>query len=68
MNDILIYSGTIEKHYEYVKEVLMVLWKAWMILNIGKCEFFVQELIVLRHLFLQLVRCLPLSKMNEDCL
>jgi len=50
MDDILIYLRTIEEHYEHVKEILMALQEAQMILNIGKCEFFVSEVKFLGHI------------------
>ena len=50
MDNILVYSGTIEEHYEHVKKVLMALWEARMILNIGKCEFFMQKVKFLGHI------------------
>ena len=52
MDDILIYSRTIEEHYEHVKKVLMALREERMILNIGKCEFFIQEVKFLGHIVL----------------
>ena len=43
MDDILVYSKTLEEHTEHVRKVLLKLRKAGLYVDINKCEFHVQE-------------------------
>jgi Reverse transcriptase (RNA-dependent DNA polymerase) len=43
LNNVLIYSNDEEGHKRQIKQVLRKLNKAGMILNIEKCQFFIQE-------------------------
>ena len=40
LNDILIYSNNMSKHYWYIKEVLKHLYKAGLYTKAEKCEFY----------------------------
>ena len=40
IDDIIIYSNTIEEHYKYIKIVLDLLEKANLRVGVDKCEFF----------------------------
>jgi len=40
LNDILIYSNNMSKHYQHVKEVLKYLYKAGLYTKAEKCEFY----------------------------
>ena len=50
MDDILIYSHTLEEHVEHLKKVLAALSEADLILNIKKCRFFETETRFLGHI------------------
>ena len=50
MDDILIYSRTLEEHVEHIKKVLTALSEANLILNIKKCQFFQTETRFLGHI------------------
>src|SRR5579859_7287815 len=50
MDDILIFSRTLEEHVEHVKKVLTALSEADLILNIKKCQFFQVETRFLGHI------------------
>ena len=50
MDDILIYSRTLEEHLEHLKKVLTALSEADLILNIKKCRFFETETRFLGHI------------------
>lgn len=49
LDDILIYSDTVEEHIEHVKIVLDVLRKEKLYLSWDKMKFFAQELVLLGH-------------------
>ena len=50
LDDVLIFSATLEEHEKHVKVVLETLNEAGMILNLEKCQFFVMEVKFLGHL------------------
>jgi len=50
MDDILIYSKTLQEHVEHLKLVLKALSEADLILNIDKCKFFATETRFLGHI------------------
>ena len=50
MDDILIYSSSLEEHVKHLKKVLAALSKADLILNIKKCRFFETETRFLGHI------------------
>ena len=49
IDDILIYSRTIEEHLEHIKEVLKIFKKYHLKINIEKCKFMQTEVEVLGH-------------------
>src|SRR5579859_1657502 len=53
MDDILIFSRTLEEHVDHVKKVLTALSEADLILNIKKCQFFQVETRFLGHILSQ---------------
>src|SRR5213078_232178 len=50
MDDLLIYSKTLQEHVEHLKLVLKALSEADLILNIDKCKFFATETRFLGHI------------------
>jgi len=50
MDDILIYSRTLEEHVEHLKLILTTLAEADLILNLEKCQFFNTETRFLGHI------------------
>src|SRR5437764_14294719 len=50
MDNILIYSKTLQKHIEHLKLVLKALSEVDLILNINKCKFFATETRFLGHI------------------
>ncbi|HTS08815.1 MAG TPA: reverse transcriptase domain-containing protein [Candidatus Eisenbacteria bacterium] len=50
LDDVMIFSQTLEEHVDHVKQVLDALNEAGMILNVGKCEFFATEVRFLGHI------------------
>ena len=50
LDDILIYSRTVEEHEKHIKTILNTLDKARMILNLDKCSFFVHQVKFLGHI------------------
>ena len=48
IDDILIYSETLEEHQEHVKTVLKRLREAELQVNIDKCKFYKKEMKFLR--------------------
>jgi transposase InsO family protein len=50
LDDVLIFSETLEEHTEHVTAVLETLSEAGMILNLDKCQFFVMEVKFLGHI------------------
>ena len=49
IDDIIIFSNTIEEHYEHIKSVLSLLEKADLRAGVDKCEFFQTEIDILGH-------------------
>ena len=41
-NDILIYSNSLKKHWDYIKQILKHLYKFQFFINLKKCVFAVQ--------------------------
>ena len=50
LNDILIYSETLNQHHKHVKEVLERLWKFQLYASLKKCEFSMQKVKFLRFI------------------
>ena len=50
LDDVMIFSQTLEEHVNHVKQVLDALNEAGMILNLDKCEFFATEVRFLGHI------------------
>jgi Reverse transcriptase (RNA-dependent DNA polymerase) len=50
LDDVLVFSTTLEEHEEHVKAVLETPNEAGMILNLEKCQFFVTEVKFLGHI------------------
>jgi len=50
LDDILIYSNNISKHYQHVKEVLKYLCKASLYTKVEKCEFYSKSVEYLRYI------------------
>jgi len=50
LDDVMIFSQTLEEHVNHVKQVLDALNEAGMILNLDKCEFFATKVRFLGHI------------------
>jgi hypothetical protein len=50
MDDIIIYSKTLEDHCEHLEQVLQLLIKAGLKLNPDKCDFFRKQILFLGHM------------------
>ena len=50
LDDILIYSRTLDEHYKHVRFVLQTLWDKQFYAKLSKCEFFKRSITYLGHL------------------
>jgi hypothetical protein len=50
MDDIIIYSKTLEDHCAHLEQVIQLLIKAGLKLNPDKCDFFRKQILFLGHL------------------
>lgn len=50
LDDILIYSPTKEAHHEYLREASSTLWEHRIFAKFFKCEFWLREVKLLRHI------------------
>eukprot|EP00253_Pinus_taeda_P011376 PITA_11376 len=53
IDDILIYSRTIEEHYEHLRVVLQTLREQQLYAKFGKCDFFKEEIQYLGHVIIK---------------
>eukprot|EP00253_Pinus_taeda_P006325 PITA_06325 len=49
IDDILVYSRTMEEHQEHLRKVLQTLWEHQLYANFSKCDFFKEEIQYLGH-------------------
>ena len=64
IDDILIYSNTLEEHWEHVNLVLDALTAAGLHLDINKCQFETQEVIYLGLFINTISICMNSSKVD----
>ena len=50
IDDILVYSETLEQHEDHLREVLETLWRERLFAKFPKCEFWLHEVRFLGHL------------------
>ena len=50
LNNILIYSETLEEHYNYIIKVLGKLRNARLVVNLAKCDFYIQKVYFLGYI------------------
>ena len=49
IDDVIIWSNSLEEHCEHVDLIMQALWHSHLYLNAKKCQFFVMELDFLGH-------------------
>ena len=50
LDDVIIFSDSVEDHLKHIKTVFDVLWKECLFLSPNKMQFFAEELKILRHI------------------
>ena len=50
LDDVIIFSDSVEDYLKHIKTVFDVLWKECSFLSPNKMQFFVEELKILRHI------------------
>ena len=49
IDDILVYSGSKEKHVEHLRIVLKILWDRELYVKFSKCDFWLDQVVFLGH-------------------